>query len=150
NASALVILIMEAWRLSGGAALEGNRPAPRREHLIFALGLLCGIFYALDALSNQQSDLVVAALVIIGCRLLIRDRGAGSGVMFGLAAGIKCTPLLWSGYLVWRKRWLAAGLMLLVALAINWLPELTHPRPTSQSRLEEWARRYLVPMTARE
>lgn len=150
NASAFVILITEAWRLSGGSQLEGNPQAPRREHVIFALGLLCGIFYALDTLTNQQSDLVVAALVLIGCRLLVRDRGAGAGVMFGLAAGIKCTPLLWSGYLVWRKRWSAAVLMLLVAVAINLIPDRTHPRPTSQPRVQEWARRYLVPMTARE
>ncbi len=146
NGAALMVLVWGAWTLSGGVRLEGGPPAERREHLIFGLGLLVALYYLLDALTSQQSDLIVAALVMLGCQALVRRREVGAGVLFGLAAGLKCTPLLWAGYLVWRKKWAGAVVVVAVAIGVNLLPDLTHPSTLSRTRLEEWGRRYLVPM----
>jgi len=146
NGTALFILICGAWKVSGGGPLEGSPPASRREHMIFGLGLLCGIYYAFDALTNQQTDLLVAALVIAGCQALGRRSDWKTGLLIGVAAGVKCTPLLWAGYLAWRKRWASALLVPVVAVGINLLPDLTHPPATSMPRIEDWGRRFLAPM----
>src|SRR5262245_31241309 len=119
NAVALVLLVRGSWTLSGGGRLEGKPLAPRREHFIAGVGLLCSAAFLLDALTNQQNDLIVAALVVHGCGLLVRGRGVWSGVLFGLAAGLKCTPLLWAGYLFYRRQWAGALLVPVVAVGVN-------------------------------
>ncbi len=149
NMTALMVLILGAWKLSGGGRLEGSTAVPKREHAIFWLGLLCGIASCFDVITNQQTDLIVAALVILGCGALVRGCDLRAALWFGAAAAIKCTPLLWAGYLAWRKRWIAALLVLTVAVGINLLPDLTHPRATGGTRFEEWTRRYLLPMAER-
>ena len=125
--------------------MDGTPPVARREHVILAIGLLCGVYYVLDALTNQQTDLIVAALVILGCRALVDGRNWSAGLAFGLAAGIKCTPLLWLCYLLWRRRWGAALMVPVVAVGINLIPDLTYP--SSASRFQEWESRFLLPMT---
>ncbi len=138
------------WKLTGGARLEGEPRVPWREHVIFWLGLGCGISSCLDAVTNQQTDLIVAALVILGCLALVQERDLRAGLWFGVAAAIKCTPLIWAGYLAWRKRWGAALLVVAVAVAVNLLPDLTHPPADSTTRLGEWTRRFLFPMAERK
>jgi len=148
NVAALAVLVAVAWRVAGGGRLQGPVPASRTEHAIFGLGLACGIYFALDAITNQQSDLVVAALVVVGCWALVGGRAVRAAVLFGVAAGVKCTPLLFAPYLAWRGRWLAAAVVPLVAVGINLLPDWTHPPalPTEVPRLVHWAKTYLVPM----
>ena len=147
NLIGLIVLVRSAWKLSGGARLDGDPPVARREHAIFGIGLLCGAPYILDSLTTQQTDLVVAAIVLVGCRAIASGRSLWAGVLFGLAAGVKCTPLLWAPYLFWRRQWAAVVMVPLVAVSVNLLPEFTHPSPGSSSRLEVWSNRYLTPMS---
>jgi hypothetical protein len=150
NAVALMVLIRAAWRLSGGSRLEPCSAVPRTEHRIFILGLLCAIYYAFDALTNQQTDIVVAALVMAGCGLLAQRRDIRAGSLLGLAAGLKCTPLLLAGYLGWKRRWLAAVLVPAIACGINLIPDLVYPLDPPRSRLNEWGHRFLLPMTNKD
>jgi hypothetical protein len=143
NAVAAVVFVRGAWRLSGGGRLEGN-PSPA-EHLIAWLGLLGTGAYLADSLTNHQTDLVIAALVVAGCAWLVAGKDVKAGAVLGLAAGIKCTPLLFAAYLGWRRRWLAAALLPAVAVGVNLLPDLTHPTGGGP-RLAQWAGRYLAPM----
>jgi hypothetical protein len=148
--TALAVLLLGAWKLSGGGRLEGTPGLPRREHAIFWLGLGCGISSCLDTITNQQTDLIVAALVIAGCLALVRQGSLSAGVWFGIAAAIKCTPLLWAPYLAWQKRWAACALVVVVAVGLNLIPDLTHPPDTRTTRLGDWGSRYLLPMAERQ
>ncbi len=150
SALAMIVLVRGAWSLSGGGQLEGEPVAPRREHLIAGLGLLCSAAYLLDALTNQQNDLLVNALVILGCGQLVRGRSLRGGALFGLAAGIKCTPLLWVGYMLYRRQWAGALLVPVVACGINLIPDLTHPPKSSEPRLITWEKTFLAPMFRKE
>ena len=150
NALALVVMLTSAWRLSGGGRLQGDPAVPHREHAVLALGLLASIYFAMDVLSNQQTDLFVGSLVLGGCLLLANKRDLWAAVSFGVAAGIKCTPLLWAPYLIWRGRWRAAGVVVVVALAVNLLRDLTHPPAEGEGRLKQWVGMYLSPMARRE
>ncbi len=149
NVACLMGVIAFAWRIAGGQPWNGTDPIERREATILALGLGCGIYFAFDVLTNQQTDLLVAFLVVAGCLILLKGWSLRAGVLFGLAAGIKCTPLLFAGYLLWRRHWLAALAVPLVAVSVNLLPDWTHPSAESAAtpRLVQWARAYLVPMT---
>lgn len=150
NALAAVVILVMAWRLSGGGRLEGDPPVPLREHVIVALGLLTGIYYALDAFSNQQTDLVIAAVLLVGCGLLVRQRHVWGAVWIGVAAAMKTTPLLFVPYLLWRGWWRSAALVVIVAVGVNVLPDVTHPPTDGVPRLRHWVVEYVVPLARPE
>lgn len=148
NVLATVVLVRGGWQLTGGGRLEGAGTIDRREHLIAFLGLAAGCYYVLDAFTNLQTDLVVAALVVAGCLTLQKGRPLAAACWFGVAAGMKCTPLLWAPYLAWKRQWLTAACVGAVAIAVNLLPDLTHP--ASECRLVKWVDCFLTPVAGRD
>lgn len=149
NLTVLAFVLAAAWRLSGGKGLK--RFGDPREHLILWLGLACALRYALDCLQNQQTDIVVIGLVLAGCCLLPSDSSPGNRlsvlgavVCFGLAAAMKCTPLLFAPYLLWRRRWISGLSLAALALGLNLLPNLTSTPPEGGWWLGEWTERYLA------
>jgi hypothetical protein len=131
-----------AWILSGGGKLEGARSIPRSEHLIVLLGLVCAGRFVADGLSHQQTDPVIGCLVLGGCLALSRSRALIAATAFGLAAAMKCTALLFCPFLLWQRRWLAAGWLIAVALGANLLPNLVSSSPAGGWWLTEWCTRY--------
>jgi hypothetical protein len=150
NALALLITLVAAWRLAGGGRLEGEPPVPLREHVIAWLGGLTGISYALAAFGNQQTDLVIAALILTGCLLLVRGRDLWAGASIGMAAAMKVTPLLFVPYLMWRGWWRSAFVAVLVAVGVNLLSDVTHPSRTGELRLTTWVAEYVSPLAGAE
>lgn len=147
NLLAVAVLVRGAWRLVGGPAFADSSAWPWREHAAFLVAVPAFAPYICDAFSNQQTDLLIGALCIGGCLALTVGRSLGAGLLFGVAAGLKCTPLLWGPYLAWRGQWRAAGLVFAVALAVNLAPDAVWTPPTGQPRLVEWAGKYLSPMS---
>jgi Glycosyltransferase family 87 len=146
NVVSLVLLLVWSWQLAGGGALEGKTRVPRREHLIVLLGMACAIYYTLDCLTNQKCDLILGALMIGGCVALTRGRSFGAATLFGLAAGVRCTPLLWGPYLAWRGQWRAALWVGCVAIGVNFLPNLTSTPPSGGTWVGQWVVTYLAPL----
>src|SRR3954470_10218372 len=132
NLACLAVMARAAWRLAGGGPLEGDPPAPAREHVAWCLGLAGAAPYLLNCLAHQQTDLVIGALLLGGCLLLGRSRALPAATCFGLAAAMKCTALLWAPYLAWRRRWAAAAWLAAVALGANLLPDLLSPPPSGE------------------
>jgi hypothetical protein len=119
-----VSLLGCAWCLTG----VGTRARPAARWAV-AAGSCCGLFYLFNCLVHQQTDVVIAALLIGGCLALQVGRPIAAATGFGLATAMKCTPLLFAPYLVWRGRPLAAAWLVVVALGVNFLPDLvSHPR----------------------
>ncbi len=155
NVLCMTLLWRWAWKLSSGPRLEGVN-APWKEHFICVLGLACALRFGIDCLQNQQTDLVVAVLVLGGCLLLTSGSGLCRAALtqplaqllaatcFGLAAGMKCTALLFAPYLLWRGRWLAALWLGVVALGVNLVPNLVSSPPMGGLWLGQWAERYLA------
>jgi len=148
NMTCLFFMCRWAWLLSGGKSLEGATARDKKEHFIFFLGLASGIRYAFNALSHQQTDVVIGALLMGGCLVLQRKGSLRAGTCFGLAAAFKATPLLWSPYLLWRGWWGAALGLVCVALGANLLPNLVSAPGHGGLWLTEWVSRYLLPMSA--
>jgi hypothetical protein len=145
NVVCLVLLWKWAWRLAGGGPLEGSR-GDWRERLACLLGLAVAVRYGFDGLQNQQTDMVIGMLLLGGCLLLIRARPFSSATMFGLAAAMKCTPLLWAPYLLWRRHWLAALWLPCLAIGVNLLPELIRSPDEGGTWFSKWTAGYLAPM----
>jgi len=146
----LVYLVRKSWQLAGGPPVEpgkGRPAAPPREQIAFLLGNLIAVQFALNALSHLQSDLLIAALIMAGCGAMMAGRFIRSATWIGLAAAFKATPLLFAPYLLWRRKPLAAGWLIAIAIGVNLLPNLVHSPPSGGLWLTQWAHRYLEPMT---
>jgi hypothetical protein len=147
SAACLIYVVKSSWSASGGGRLQGpGVKVEPREHLIFLLSLFCAGRFLLNALSHMQTDLVIAALVMAGCLTLRAGRGFVSATWIGLAAAIKCTPLLFAPYLAWRGKWLAALWLVVVAVGVNFLPDLLHRPPSGGFWVTEWYSRYIRPI----
>ncbi|HMP16472.1 MAG TPA: glycosyltransferase 87 family protein, partial [Gemmatales bacterium] len=62
---------------------------------------------------------------------------------WGWAAAMKATPLLWCLFLLWKRCYLAAIVVLLVAVGFNLLPDLLSTSPTASSWLVGWWNSYI-------
>ncbi len=145
NALCAVVLIRASWQLAGGASFAAAQWA-RREWAAAALGMLCAGTYILNTFAHQQTDLLISALMLAGAVELVRGRDPGASALLGLAAACKATPLLWVPYLVLRRRWTAAGALLLVAVGVNLLPNLVRAPPGGGTWLGLWLTRYVLPL----
>ncbi|MGC9965968.1 MAG: glycosyltransferase family 87 protein [Syntrophobacteraceae bacterium] len=147
SVACLVYVVKSAWSMSGGGRLQGaGVKVEPGEHLVFLLAILCAGRFLLNALSHLQTDLLIAALVMAGCLALRANRGFVSATWIGLAAAIKCTPLLFAPYLAWRGKWLAALWLVVIAIGVNFLPDMVQRPPSGGSWAVEWYTRYIRPI----
>ncbi len=147
NVLALWLLVVCAWKIAGGGDLQGPL-ARRTDQLAWWLGLACGFRYVLDGLAHQQIDVVLGALLMSGCWFITRSRPIAAATLLGLAAGMKCTPLLFCGYFLWRGYWRAALWLVGVAVGVNLLPNLVSTPAGGGLWLGEWLTSYLLPTQA--
>jgi alpha-1,2-mannosyltransferase len=145
NVAAVVLLCRWAWIVSGGPRLIGAR-WEGRQYLILLLGGLCAARFIQDGLDHQQTDLVIGALLLGGCVGILRERFFLAATAIGVAAAMKCTPLLFVGYFLWRRKWLAAGWVVLVAVGCNLLPDLMSRPPTGGLWVGVWFHNLVRPM----
>jgi hypothetical protein len=132
-----------AWWLTGGRL--SFRPPPR-DWLIAVVGLAAYLGAVFEVMVNRQTDLLIGGLTVVGCWLVTRRRDWLGGAAVGLAAAVKCTPLLLAVYFLWVGRWRAGVAVLLAAGLANVLPDLIVPPPQGRPRAVEWAERFLGPM----
>jgi hypothetical protein len=145
NVAAMTYMVKASWRLGGGPSLEASA-LRSREHLAFAGGLLTALNYCVNSFSHQQTDLVSGALVIAGCGRLAGGAPLSAAAWIGVAAAMKCTPLLWSVYFAWHGAPVAAGVVAAVAIGLNLLPELMRPGRHPSLLLVQWMRDFgLIP-----
>lgn len=146
NVACAIFLCRWSWSLAGGQPLQ-VAGTPRSEHLICILGLICAFPYIGSALDHQQVDIIIGCLVMAGCLALSKSRSWIGATAFGLAAAMKCTSLLWCPYLIWRRRWLAAVWLVIVAIGANMLPDLVTPSPSGKPWAVGWLSRYIIPLS---
>ncbi len=140
NVLATCVTFVCAWRLVGGPPLVGFA---WKWHAVFWIGMLLSLRFLLAPLENHQTDMVIAALVLIGGCRYWRGNGIGAAVWWGIAAAMKCTPLIFGLYLVWRGRWRPAIVMASIAASLNLLPDLLWPQLDGGSYVLDWSRTFL-------
>ncbi len=134
---------------SGEAAILGSgvppdkSPAPDRPfpwHALWLVLLTAGIGgrFLIAPIENQSHDLIVLFLLVLGVWLMQWPRRGLSGVSWGLAAACKATPLLLLPLLLWRRQWIAAGLMVVTLVGATLLPDLLFPAKASSLWVVQW------------
>ena len=136
NAAALAVLMTGCQRLCGGP--RPFEPLDGRWLLVFITAMLLNLRYTIAPLQHQQFDLVIAALVVGGCWALAAGRKAAAGISIGTAAAMKCTPLLFLPWLLWRREWKAAALLLTLAVGLNVLPDAVFPQTNGRRYGQDW------------
>lgn len=138
NACCLLAMVWLAWKLvfAGGSSKHWF---DRGRWLIFGFGLFLGLRAGTNSVLHHQTDLLLGVFLLLGLLCLQRRLPHLGAVSFGLAAAMKCTPLLFVVYYLWRGPRLAAVTLVAVALGANFLPQLTHPPPDGSLLAQTWA-----------
>lgn len=141
----LCLMTRLAWDLSGGRTDRSSSKSAKAEHATFLLACAIAIKFAFNALSHLQTDLVVDALLMLGLLALTQLRFIVAGLCWGLSAAFKGPPLLMVVYLLWRKKFGAAIVMLAVAIGVNLLPNLVSTPAGGGLWLTQWIKSYAKP-----
>jgi alpha-1,2-mannosyltransferase len=145
SAVGLVVMVTAAWQLANGVPLDRLATVNRRESYAFACGLAIALGFILNAFAHQQTDVLIGALLLAGALSLRKGRDAGGGTLIGLAAACKASPLLWFPYLLWRGRWTAGVLVVVVAVAANLVPDAIVRPPRGGWWIEAWIEDFIRP-----
>lgn len=140
NMAAAAIAFVAAWRLAGGPSPSS---LPRPWQAVFWIAMFLGLRFFISPLESQQFDMVIAALLFAGCRRVQQGHDLSGAVLLGASAAMKCTPLLFAPYLIWRCRFRAAAVLVAVAVGLNLLPDLFWAQPSGRLYLSEWAGSFL-------
>ncbi|MGO8751315.1 MAG: glycosyltransferase family 87 protein [Thermoguttaceae bacterium] len=92
--------------------------APIKRHAVLAAGLLV-MPLALDHFCLGAFHILMVWLMVAGLGRAARGRPWSGGLLLGMAVWVKLLPLMGVGYLVLKRKWLAAGVALGSAVAIN-------------------------------
>lgn len=141
NVAAVITSFVCCWRLLNGPRLT-KLAAPWV--VVYWLGLALSLRWVVSSLEHQQFDTVITALLLAGCWAIARGRDLRAGLLIGLAASMKCTPLLFVPYLAWRGRFLAALIVPAAAVVFNLLPDLCFPKAEGGLYVVDWWRQFLV------
>ncbi|MEZ6073876.1 MAG: glycosyltransferase family 87 protein [Pirellulales bacterium] len=146
NMLAAWVAFVAAWRLAGGSPLM--QLAPRCRMVLLLTVMLAGRYF-IAPLQNLQFDMIIAALILGGALAMLKGRQWSGAVCIGLAAGMKCTPLLFAPYLIWRRRFTAAVVVVAVAVGINLVPDLLWPQTNGHSYVADWNSQFLSSVATR-
>lgn len=140
NVLATSVVFVCAWRLMGGPSLV---ELPGRWRAVFWLGAFLSLRFIDAPLETHQFDIVIAALALLGCLRIWQGRDLAGAAWLGASAAMKCTPLLFAPYLLWRGKTKAACLLVLVAVALNRLPDWLWPQAAGGLYLADWMHSFL-------
>lgn len=143
NVAAVVTSFVCCWRLMNGPSLV-KLGSPWIA--VYWLGFALSLRWVVSSLEHQQFDTVITALLLAGCWAIAQGRDARAGLLIGLAASMKCTPLLFAPYLVWRGRFLAALVVPAATVVFNLLPDLCFSKAEGGFYVVDWWRQFIVGM----
>jgi alpha-1,2-mannosyltransferase len=121
-------LVLSVWLALGMAGVRrgGNRVAATMTVIALALWL----DPVSQTLSFGQINILLMMLVLVDFRLA--DRFRAKGALTGIAAGIKLTPLVFSGYLLFTRRYRAFAVSVAVLIVTIGLSFAVLPNQTTQ------------------
>jgi hypothetical protein len=146
QALALTTLWTLSWKISGGRQLNRGK-WNATEAIICVLGLVVGMRYVQGAFGHQQSDILIDALLVAGCYAWQHRRDFLAASAWAVAAAFKGPPLIMAIYLAWRGRWLAAAWMIVLAIALNLIPDAIDRAPNG-IWLTQWYTRIVKPTSS--
>jgi len=142
-------IIAVLWLLAASMARRaGVRLSPAALLLLGAVW----IWPVMGDLQEGQTNLLMLLPLMLGLWALQDDdraKQALGGAMLGLAVCVKVTPVIFLAYLLWRRRWTAAGGMVGgIAAGLLLIPALFFGWDQNWQWLSEWWHIMIVPYVA--
>lgn len=138
------LAIDSAWKISKSVFASNEKFG----WIAFIIGLICVTTYFLNCLSHQQFDVIIAGTILFGCLQLSKAKDINGGILLGVAAACKLTPLLFLPYLIYRFRWKATLAFAAGFLFCNFIPDIILGLPPEgKPRPIIFVERFLAPMT---
>lgn len=111
-----------------------------RELITFrVLTFVLGAKLILAVLANQAYDSVALVFILSGLLALIGGRALLGGACLATAAALKVTPVIFLPYLLFKRRFAAAGVFTAVLVFLSLLPDILLP-PKQQWHVTVWLR----------
>ena len=137
------LAIDSAWKISKSVFASNEKFG----WIAFIIGLTCVTTYFLNCLSHQQFDVIIAGTILFGCLQLSKAKDINGGILLGVAAACKLTPLLFLPYLIYRFRWKAIMAFVVGFLFCNFIPDIILGLPPEgKPRPMIFVERFLAPM----
>jgi hypothetical protein len=136
----LSLIGLSAWllfQLTAAAREQSNR-GPATIWWCSGITALLSAKFMLLPLVYGSHDLLILALMLASGLALARGRQLSSGLAGGIAAACKATPLLLLPFLIWQRKWRAAGLFVAALFVATFLPDLLFPHPNHKPWVEYW------------
>ena len=143
---AAVLPALLAGRTDGAIDAAGRR----RLWVWGGLTAALAVRFVLSPLQYQSHDLILLALMTAAAVWWTRGRNGRAGAAAGLAAACKATPLLALPFFLLRRRWAAAGTMLLAIAAASLAPDALYPNPDGGPWALTWVERFVAPTSLGE
>lgn len=86
--------------------------------------IVLSIKFVLAVFENQAYDAFSLIFILLGLAVLADERETAGGAVLGFAAAIKATPLIFLPYLLFKRRFVAAGAFVVVLLIASYAPDI--------------------------
>jgi len=83
-------------------------------------------------------DVLILFFMLASGLALAHGRQFTSGLVSGIAAACKATPLLLLPFLIWQRKWGAAGLFVAALFVATFFPDVLFPHPSHKPWVEFW------------
>ena len=115
---ALCLITGASWWISARLSDRLAGVAGFRPWWVLALPATLSLPFFYDMYDLGQPNLMLLAMMLAGLALLQGRREWAAGACFALAAALKAFPVAVLPYLLWRRRWRAAGSMTALTLVL--------------------------------
>lgn len=118
----------------------------RNLRLFEVLSFLISLKFILAVYEDQAYDLLVLPFTLFGIWALVIKRDLAAGASLAVAAALKVTPLIFLPYLLFKRRFMAAGVFTVVLLALSFLPDIiATPQGGTHGYLVTWIQEVAAP-----
>jgi Glycosyltransferase family 87 len=118
----------------------------RQREWLRLFGILLSLKFILAVYEDQAYDLFVLPLTLFGILSLTKHRDAPAALSLAAAAALKVTPLIFLPYLIFKRRFAAAGMFFSAVLLMSLLPDLFfHPQGGAHGYFITWVREIAAP-----
>jgi Glycosyltransferase family 87 len=111
-----------------------------RELALFrTLTFVLSLKFILAVLENQAYDSIAIVFILLGLVALVSERTLLGAASLAMAAALKVTPLIFLPYLLFKRRFAAAGVFIGVVVGLTLLPDMLLP-PKAGWHVTVWLR----------
>lgn len=114
------------------------------------LSFVISLKFILAVYEDQAYDLLVLPLTLFGIWALDVRRNMAAAISLAVAAALKVTPLIFLPYLLFKRRFAAAAVFVVVLLATSFLPDLLFtPQGGAHGYFVTWVQEVAAPACSR-